>query len=511
MNNSLKLLAILLLYTILNVPFLTLYPPVNNTGDESWFMNISHELLTTGRPIASIFPHTPLGEDVQITILWIYNGILSFFFSFLGPSIWTGRFLSFFCGWIVIILVYFFGRDIYSSRIGLLSSLLLATSAVFSLHAREMRPEMMLIAFVTASIYLFYIAWKNNKIMFFFISGFLSMISLQVHQNSVIFTLSSIVIFITLYRRDIISKSALFFLAGLLTGFSVWIIFNYSPYSIDSFHTVHNKYIPPLFRVNFFVLIKQSFLNILEVFSPAYLQWIAKKYNSHLLDKMIFFAIVIILAATFLGKKRSHLSFIISFILLPLIILNFVAGTWNWFHNSVFISLLALALAIAITELSCLFRQTWFRKLLPVGFVVIISVIGTGEIIGNNKKMMNYDFEAVMERVHSNIPEGSTVLGTSFYYPAFIKSNKRFIGHLFLEERCPNFEDEINTLKVDYILIDVHFNGITRLWCSDAYYENQISQYLRNNAKLLKTITVNYPSFNIITDSVSLYKINHAL
>jgi 4-amino-4-deoxy-L-arabinose transferase-like glycosyltransferase len=511
MNNSLKLLAILFLYAALNLPFLTLYPPINNTGDESWFMNISYELMTMGSPIASIFPHTPLGEDVQTTILWIYNGMLSFFFSFLGPSIWTGRFLSFSFGCIVIITVYFFGRDIYSPRIGLLSSLLLSTSTVFSLHSREMRPEMMLIAFITASIYLFFIAWKNNKLKFFFISGFLSTISLQVHQNSIVFTVSLIVIFITLYKRDIFSKSALLLCAGLLTGFSAWIVFNYLPYSIDSFHTVHNKYIPPLLRINIFILIKQSFLNIIEIFSPSYLRWLAGKYDSHMLDKIIYFSMIIIFAGIFFGEKRAHLRFISSFIILPLILLSFVAGTWNWFHNSVFISLLSLALVIAVTDLSCLSRQTVLKKLLPVGIVIIISGFGIGEIIANNKKMMKYDFDAAMARVHDNVPEGSTVLGTSFYYPAFIKSNKRFIGHLFLEERCPDFKDEINSLKVDYILIDIHFNGITRVWCSDAYYENQISQYLQSNAVLLKTIKIHYPSFNIITDSVSLYKTNRPL
>jgi 4-amino-4-deoxy-L-arabinose transferase-like glycosyltransferase len=139
-------------------------------------MNIALELLRTGRPVATMFPHTPIGEHVQITTPWLYNGFLSLFFSFFGPSIWVGRFLSFICGIPVILLIYRFGKDIAGQKAGLVASLFLAASPVFSWHSREMRQEMMLMAFVTLCMYFLFRAWKEKNNTFLFFSGFISTI-----------------------------------------------------------------------------------------------------------------------------------------------------------------------------------------------------------------------------------------------------------------------------------------------------------------------------------------------
>ena len=60
-RNRLFLLAILILFLASTLPFLTVFPPVDNVGDESWMKSISLELLKTGSPVASIHAGTTIG------------------------------------------------------------------------------------------------------------------------------------------------------------------------------------------------------------------------------------------------------------------------------------------------------------------------------------------------------------------------------------------------------------------------------------------------------------------
>jgi len=55
-SRKLHALIILGVFILLNFPFLTVFPPLDNLGDESWMMNISSELLRTGRP-APLLPN----------------------------------------------------------------------------------------------------------------------------------------------------------------------------------------------------------------------------------------------------------------------------------------------------------------------------------------------------------------------------------------------------------------------------------------------------------------------
>jgi 4-amino-4-deoxy-L-arabinose transferase-like glycosyltransferase len=217
MKNSLKLFLVICLYIILNLPFLATFPPVNNLGDESWKMNTVMELITSGRPVASMFPHTPMAEEVQVSTVWLYNLILGALFYIFGPSIWIGRFLSFLCGIIVIVLIYRFGKDVANEQTGLFASVLLSISIVFSWHSRELRPDMMLMAFVTFSVYLFYLGWLREKAIYLFISGFIITLALQVHPNSVIFAVSMPLVFIYFFRENILSRSAVALVTGLIS------------------------------------------------------------------------------------------------------------------------------------------------------------------------------------------------------------------------------------------------------------------------------------------------------
>jgi len=502
------LLLIITLHALLCLPYLTTYPPINNTGDESWRMNVAMELLKSGRPVASMFVDTPIGKDVQITTPWIYNGLLSLFFYLFGISIWSGRFLSFICGILVILITYKFGKEIDDSKVGLLSSLLLVSSIIFSWHSREMRQEMMLMIFITLGIYLFYMAWKRESPRFLFLSGFVMAISVEVHPNSVIFAISLLIIYLIFYRRHILSRTSIIFLSGLFVSFIIWIFANYLPFSAASFATVHKEYLPPIITFDLYTLFKKALFNTAFTFKMKFLRWLAFKYNSSFLAGLAYLCISMILVALIFGRKRKELGLLLLFIVFPLFIKEFTTGSWNWFHNSVFLPICVLMTGVSISSLSELSSGRGNKGAIIVVLTMMVVIPGVWDIVKNNIHMQRYDYDALMSKVSSHIPDGSTVLGAAIYYPAFINRDVRFIGYLFLQNRCPDFTEEMQRLDVDYIIMDATFKNIARLWCSNRYYQNQILNFLQSDATLKDIIRADYPSRLIHLQYVYLFKVN---
>lgn len=507
MNTTLKLFLILSLYAVLTVPYLMVFPPVNNVGDESWRMNIALELLRSGRPVASMFPLTPLGEQVQITTPWLYNGLLAGFFFLFGPTIWAGRLLSLCCGAAVILIVYCFGRDLRDRDSGLLGALLLASSLVFTWHAREMRQDMMLMIPVTLSVFFLYRGWEEKKVWFLFLSGAVSTLAFQVHLHGVIFSVSILVLFLILSARKIFSRASLSMFSGLAAGTGLWLVFNYLPYSASSFGTVHKKYLPPVLTGELPAVVFNALHNIVKIFTLSELNWLVREYHNPSGALLALSVAALTAAAFFLAKNRKPLGFLVFFVLFPLFVRGFLTGKWSWFHYSVFVPFLALSLAISISIISERFSSRPARTAVIVLLAGIFIGAGVWYVMKNNMKMKEYDHGAAMERIAAAVPPGSTVLGPSLYYPAFADSGARFIGYLFLEERCPDFAASIETLGVDYILMDKTFMLVTSSWCSYRYYRDEIAGYLRTGTSLVKSIDLNYPSRNMLIKSVYLHRV----
>lgn len=511
MKDRLYLLVIICLYAIINLPFLTIFPPIDNVGDESWMMNISLELLRTGRPVASMHAGTPISETVQITTMWIYSGALSGVFYIFGPSVWAGRFLSFLCGLSVVILTYLFGKNIGNRKIGLMASFLLTTSIAFSWHTREMRPEMMLLAFSTLSVYLFYRAWQERKDIFLLLSGLLSTMSVQVHPNGAIFAFAILLIYSVLYRKSLLSRPSLFLIFGLFTGFAIWLVFNYLPYSPSSFETIHKKYLPPVINEDFYVLLTNGIQRFTGAFSPWHLNWLRVKYFSGINIAFAYLALLLIFASLLFRRKRKQLIFLLSFIALPLGISTFLISAWNWFHYSVFLALCFIALSISIYDIVEMLPWRRFKMLLLYGVVLVFGGAGIIDIMKRDIDMMEYDFNAVKKEISRSVPAGATVMGSPLYYFAFLeKSNNRFMTYLFVEEKCPDFESAIRTHKIDYIFVDDILINLTAMWCSPAY-SNKIREYLMKNTSLVSIIDVEYPNShasNRLLRRVYLMRIN---
>lgn len=113
-----EILLIIALFLILNLPFLSSYPPLDIGGDESWFMDYSVNLLKTGSPSGTMFVNTPLNEITAFTA-WLYNSLLSLIFLLCGIGIFHGRLLSLMAQTIILYLSYRIGSELFNRNTGM--------------------------------------------------------------------------------------------------------------------------------------------------------------------------------------------------------------------------------------------------------------------------------------------------------------------------------------------------------------------------------------------------------
>ncbi len=511
-KEKIYLLLILFLYVGLNLPFLTAFPPIDNMGDESWMMNISEGILKWGKPIASIHVGTPIGEEPQIVTSWIYNGALAGIFYIFGSSLWSGRFLSFLCGIGVIILTYYFGKNIGSPKVGLTSAFLLTTSIAFTWHSREMRPEMMLLLFITMSIYLFYIALQSDKYIFLLLSGLVATLSVQVHPHGVLFAFSIFIIYLIIYRKKIFSRPTLFLLIGFSIGFTTWVVFNYIPYSSSSFDTIHKRYLPPIGREDIFYLLLKSIQRILSLLTPEFLNlWIRIQYFSDISIGFLYFALFLTIVSLFFGNQQKKLIFLLSLIILPLWLSTFLAGVWSWFHFSVFLVIASIVFSISVFDISERLAIQRLKAIFIYGVILIYGTVGLIDITKKNIEMKKFDFNTFKSRMSEGLPEGATVMGSGIYYFA-IKERKdiRFMTYLFIMGRCPDIETEIKKYKVDFILVDEILMNLSEWWCS-RLYRDKLMEYINKKTTLLYTIHTKIPNSltaNRFLTHVDIRKVN---
>jgi hypothetical protein len=227
--------------------------------------------------------------------------------------------------------------------------------------------------------------------------------------------------------------------SGLFSGFVLLLVFNVLPHSAAFFQTVHKKYLPPVLTGHFPSVLKNSFLNVVRVFTPGELNWLSYEYHSLSGNVIAYVIVLLLLVALISGRNRRNLGFLICAVVFPLFLRGFLSGSWYWFHYSVFTPFVVLSLAVSMFTIIDMFSKERVKKVYTSAFIMIFIVPGIWDIMNNNISMLKYDHHSSMNRVSEEIPGDSSVLGASLYYPAFIDSDKRFVGVLIYRAKMPEF------------------------------------------------------------------------
>lgn len=132
---------------------------------------IALEMLTRGD---IIIPY--LNEEIILTKPPLFHWLIILCYKLFGISEFSCRFPSALSGILVIVLVYLLGKKFWDEKNGAIASLFLLTSPLFFWSARCARIDSLLLFFITASTYCFWMGYsKLSKKNYWFILWFLFM------------------------------------------------------------------------------------------------------------------------------------------------------------------------------------------------------------------------------------------------------------------------------------------------------------------------------------------------
>jgi len=165
---------------------------------------------------AVLYAEKDLGSIVQGTVTSVggasadIHPLLYYFFLHgwleLGPSPFVARFPSVVFGVLSICLVYVLGRELFTTGVGLLASVLTALSPVHIWYSQEARMYSLLCLLSLLSIYFFARAYRDNRWPHWIAFAFCSALSLYVHNLAFLIPFTLIVFALATRRWSLVPR-----------------------------------------------------------------------------------------------------------------------------------------------------------------------------------------------------------------------------------------------------------------------------------------------------------------
>lgn len=154
------LLFIPLFFFMLGIPHLW-------DGDESYYAEVSHQMLVRNDWVAPYFNFTSPSFDKPPLVFWV--NVL--FYRLLGMNEFSSRLGSALFALFGVVLVYFFGKRLFNKRTGILAALMLGTGFGFFVESQMTLIDTTLTFFITAALYCFYIGYIEEKPWLYLMMG----------------------------------------------------------------------------------------------------------------------------------------------------------------------------------------------------------------------------------------------------------------------------------------------------------------------------------------------------
>ena len=510
------------------------FPPVHYLGDEIGMME-------TG---ANFMDEHKYSEPQELITARLYYATLWGIGKVIGVGIWQSRVLSLIYAVFVLLIVYLLGRELSGPYAGLLALVLITSDYSFSWNARLIRPEMMSILFVLGSFAaMVYTARRprfKGSLMLLLFSALTISLSINVHPNNLQYIVAICFLYPVLYRDRLRSKETLMFLAGLLGGVLLWMLWSsfvfysgqagqagqygqvsaqagiiagssVSPFSIWSF---------PFLKENFFSL----FINSLNAFGRDYIVQYLKMADSTFPNHVSFtyyasLCGIGILMAMFTGARRT-VFMLVGFPALALFVNYFLTKKFGYWHMVEVHPFLALAAAIGVCSLSGKIRVKGIEIALIVVFICALPLVGYWDQAKSVAEFSSrYNYDRLLKGVSSSVPDtsGAPVMGHVLYAPGFMEHSRPYIPLGFDVERtdgsyrqCEPLWQRVKSAGAGYLIMDDILRGMMQSACSKMYVKDSL-RWLSLNARLITHINEPYPNFwaprRILKDSY-VYEIN---
>lgn len=230
-KTSLVLLAVLAvaIIEISQLGFLTVYPPV--FIDEIWNANAQWNWLKTGVNFDSMHAGT-MDQFGYEWVRWPIIGNAPYLASFalLGLGLFQARLVSWVFGLILLLATIVVGRRSYSLVTGVLAALLLSLSPPFLQASHYARWDIMLAAVAMVSYGVALMALEENKWWAHLLAGLLVGLSLDIHQNAVLYALGLAAMYLAFYKTRMLRQPGTWLAAvGGLLGIAFYVAVHILP------------------------------------------------------------------------------------------------------------------------------------------------------------------------------------------------------------------------------------------------------------------------------------------
>lgn len=193
--------------------------------DEPWYTQPAWSFANNGSFGSPMFAGLHGLEYDNVLFGRIYLAIEALSFKFLGLGPFQARLPSLLAGLVVIALTYQIGRTLWNDRAGAFAALGLAFTSIFVMQTHFARPEMLLVAFFVAAIYLALRSDETRGYRGLFFAGLVAGLAADVHLNGVLVPFA-VLVFVAIRtgrRRILLARAGAGFL-GTLLGWGWWIV-----------------------------------------------------------------------------------------------------------------------------------------------------------------------------------------------------------------------------------------------------------------------------------------------
>lgn len=379
---------------------LTSFPPV--FIDEPWIANAAWNWLQTGIHFDAMHSGTldQFGYE-WVRRPFIGDGLWSVTFSILGLGLLQARLVSWIFGILLLGVLVSVGRRSYGWMTGLLAAFLLSLSLPFLVASHYARLDIVLAAIVMAA-YLFALkALDEDRWWAHFLAGLLLGLSLDIHQNGLIFAIGLAALYLSTYRLRFLRKRGSWLCAlGGLVGVAYYLIVHILPnpdayFDLYSFHMTGVQK-PPVMALSLRSLLASAcgefgrydfFTNNLTLAlvgaSIAYLLARHSKSDRRLL---VFVGTTLAGFVLFVGNKTS-------------------------LYAILFYPFFMLMIAEAFVSLMREGQRPNRGRVFAGGLLALFLFSSAWHYVSPLQQSQKYDYYAITDRIEGMIPLGARVMG----------------------------------------------------------------------------------------------------
>jgi 4-amino-4-deoxy-L-arabinose transferase-like glycosyltransferase len=435
--------------------------------DEPWYTQPAWSFVTNGSFGMPMFAGLHGLDQDNVAFGRIYLGGIAVSFKLLGLGPFQARLPSFVAGLAVIYLTYLLGRRLWNARAGVFAAIALAVSPVFLMQTHDARPEILLLAFLLASLYLAVRSDAKLGIRGHIGAGVIAGLAADIHLNGLLVPFVLLVfVAVRTGHQPILMRRGAAILVGTLLGWMWWGMVHVLPNPalfVDQWSSGLSGVLPiQLLGADLRTVLMAEPLRFLQ----ATLRWWPLAW---LMPLGAILGGVILVRHHRDGNALGVLGGIAAMILFMALIVARKAPTYAVLVWPLGALLVGRWLTVAVG------RAASIRILVATSLASVFALA----VVGASQWQGNYD--RFVGQLRNYIPAGATIQGEPTYWYGL--ADHPYIANQYFGRDAP-YAETVRRLGIEYIIADGYFLD-TILKVERTVSEAEVQDFLAHHADLV--------------------------